>query len=284
MKSIKSIKSMQRMSLRFRSEGRKIAFVPTMGALHEGHMSLIRKARKVGDILVVSIFVNPAQFGAGEDLSRYPRSLDADRRLLRACGTDILFLPNDKSMYPHGLRTYVEGGKIGSILEGEFRSTHFRGVTTIVSKLFNIVRPDVAIFGQKDAQQSFVIRQMVQDLDIPVRIRVERAVRERSGLAMSSRNRYFNEEQLCRAACIYRGLKAGRDLARSCKTTPGRVISSVKKEISKIPGTDIEYIAIRSAESFGRVTRIEENFLILAAVRLDGVRLIDNIEVRIDRR
>jgi len=280
MRTIKSIPNMQSAVRKHRLSGERIIFVPTMGALHEGHLSLIRKAKKMSGITVVSIFVNPTQFGANEDLDKYPRSLKQDRELLKGLGVNYLFLPAARYMYPDGFSTWIEVGKITGVLEGKSRPTHFRGVTTIVAKLLNIVQPDVAIFGQKDAQQAVVIRKMVDDLNIPVKIIVSPTVREHSGLAMSSRNRYFNTEQRLRASCIYRGLKKGRDLIAGGETDPRRVASDVRKEIKSASGVKVDYVSINDRDDFSRVREITRDVLILVAAELDGIRLIDNISAR----
>jgi pantoate--beta-alanine ligase len=271
---------MQSIALNSRRKGKRIAFVPTMGALHEGHLSLVRRARKLGDVIVVSIFVNPTQFGRNEDLSKYPRSLARDKKLLRELNVDYLFLPTDVDMYPDGFVTYVDAENITSILEGASRPGHFRGVTTIVAKLFNIVQPHVAIFGQKDAQQAIVLKRMVQDLNMPVKLVVAPTVREKSGLAMSSRNRYFNQEQLRRAACISNGLRDAEALVKSGESDSRRVIAAVRSPIRETAGTEIDYISVNDADTLSPVSRISGKVLISVAVKLDGVRLIDNIVVK----
>jgi pantoate--beta-alanine ligase len=279
MKTIKTVKAMQETAEAEKRMGRRIGLVTTMGALHEGHLSLVRKARKLSDIVVVSIFVNPTQFGPSEDLANYPRPLNADRRVLRDLDVEYLFMPSGDEMYPSGYMTWVETEEITRKLEGRFRPTHFRGVTTIVAKLLNAVRPDVAVFGQKDAQQAVVIKQMARDLNVPVKIAVAPTVREKSGLAMSSRNRYFNEEQLDRASCIYRGLRSGRKLIQSGELDAKKVIAAVKEPIRRTKSVKIEYISINDAATLDDLDKIVGKVLISLAVRLDGVRLIDNIVV-----
>jgi len=280
MQIIRNIKKMQAYSLGAKRTGHSLAFVPTMGALHEGHLSLVRRAKKAGDVVAVSIYVNPTQFGQGEDLKKYPRPLNRDKRLLEQLDVDCLFLPSDSVMYPNDYQTFVEVEKITRGLEGESRPGHFKGVATIVAKLFNVVQPDFAIFGQKDAQQVAVIKRMVADLNFPLKIVVAPTVREKSGLAMSSRNRYFNEEQLARAACIYHGLKAGRALVKSGESSSRKVVSTIEKVIRSTKGTEIDYISVNDAETLGKKAKIDRAVLISVAVRLDGVRLIDNIRVR----
>jgi pantoate--beta-alanine ligase len=280
MRTVKKAKRMQSLAAGIKRDRRTIAFVPTMGALHEGHLSLIRKAKKLGDIVVVSIYVNRTQFGPGEDLQKYPRTLDRDKRLLRLLDVDCLFLPGDSEMYPSGYLTYVESEGITSILEGKSRPTHFRGVTTVVAKLFNIVQPDVAVFGQKDAQQAVVIKKMVADLNMPVKVIVAPTVREKTGLALSSRNRYLSSEQIRRASCIYQGLKRGRELVNSGVTDGKRVVSEIRRHIDAVEGTVVDYISINDANNLDHVGEITREVLISAAVELDGVRLIDNIRAK----
>jgi len=284
MKTITKAGRMQALCARLKRESKAIAFVPTMGALHDGHLSLVRKARKLGDIVVVSIFVNRTQFGTGEDLDKYPRTVENDKRLLRKLDVDCLFLPDDHEMYPSGYLTYVETELITSILEGKSRPTHFRGVTTVVMKLFNVVQPDIAIFGQKDAQQAVVIRKMVADLNIPVKVVVAPTVREKSGLALSSRNRYLSAEQIERASCIYQGLKGGRELIKSGVTDSRKVISEVRRVINRTVGTVIDYISVNDANTLEKAGKITKEVLISAAVKLDGVRLIDNIRAKPGRK
>jgi pantoate--beta-alanine ligase len=280
MKTIKRIRRMQSISSGLKRGGRKIAFVPTMGALHAGHLSLVRRAGRLGDVVVVSIFVNPTQFGPDEDFARYPRALARDKRLLRELDVDYLFTPSDSEMYPSGYLTFVETERMTSILEGKSRPTHFRGVTTVVAKLFNIVQPDVALFGQKDAQQAVVLKKMVADLNMPVKIVITPTVREKSGLALSSRNKYLNAEQIRDASCLYTGLKGGRDLIRSGARDSKRIIATVKQTIRNVLGVKIDYVSVNDAQTLEEIAEIEGEVLISAAIRLGGVRLIDNIKAK----
>jgi pantoate--beta-alanine ligase len=279
MKTVKSIKSIQKLVARIKCEGKKIAFVPTMGALHEGHLSLIRKAIKMGDVTVVSIFVNPTQFGPSEDFSKYPRTFKDDRKLMRDLRVDYVFYPKMDQMYGPDHDTYVLPEKKSRILEGEFRPVHFKGVATIVTKLFNIVQPDIAIFGRKDYQQSIIIKKMVRDLNIPVKIVVVNTVREKSGLAMSSRNKYFDAEQKERAAVLYKSLMHARDMIKNGQRDASKVKRSMRLMIDKIPGTKIDYIAITDDERLRPLKKLSGKFTISLAVWLDEVRLIDNISV-----
>jgi len=278
MKTVKSIKSMQKQMAQLRRKGHKIAFVPTMGALHAGHLSLVRKALKAGDISVVSIFVNPAQFGPGEDLDNYPKSIRRDKRQLSELGVDYVFMPSPDDIYPEGFDTFVVFGKGSGVLEGKTRKGHFRGVATIVLKLFNIVQPHIACFGRKDYQQSILIQRMVRDLDLPIKIVVGPTVREKSGLALSSRNRYFDEEQLRRATVLYNGLMLGLRLIKGGERKSSRVVDAIKRFILKTPGTRIDYIAITD-DNLEPLDILRGKFTISMAVWLDEVRLIDNISM-----
>ena len=221
MKIIRGIIPMQKLCGRLKAEGRKIGFVPTMGALHEGHLALIRKARKENDTLVVSIFVNPAQFGPKEDFKRYPRSLTRDSLLCKKCGVDIIFSPAVSSIYPKGYRTYVRVEGLSEVLCGAFRKGHFRGVATVVAKLFNIVQPDRAYFGQKDAQQCVIIKKMCRDLNMPLDIKVLPTVRGPGGLALSSRNAYLSPEERKDALVLFQALSKAKELIK--KRYPGRI-------------------------------------------------------------
>jgi pantoate--beta-alanine ligase len=284
MRNITRIRNLQRISAGLKRQGRKIALVPTMGALHRGHLSLVTKAQKLADTTIVSIYVNPKQFGEGEDHERYPRQLSADRAKLKKLGVNILFAPDDAEMYPGGYSTFVEVEGVTSKLEGVHRPGHFRGVTTIVMKLLQAASPDLAVFGQKDAQQALVIKKMVSELNVPVKIVVAPTVREDSGLAMSSRNQYLNEEQKERATCIYRGLRLGGQMVIEGETDPARVVESITDIIENTPGTRIDYVSVNDANSLDDLDNIGGRALISAAVWLDGVRLIDNIVCAPGRR
>ncbi|MBD3218795.1 MAG: pantoate--beta-alanine ligase [candidate division Zixibacteria bacterium] len=279
MKTVKSIKSMQKIAAGHKCGGQRIAFVPTMGALHDGHLALIRRAKKLGDVTVVSIFVNPAQFGPNEDFSKYPRNYRNDRKRLRDLKVDYIFYPDKDDMYPPDYETYVNLEKMSRVLEGEFRPIHFQGVATIVTRLFNIVQPDIAVFGQKDYQQSVIIKKMVRDLNLPVKIVVGKTVREKSGLALSSRNKYFDTEQKERAAVLYKSLMHAKDMIRNGQRNASKVKRSMRLMIDKIPGTKVDYIAITDDERLEPLKKLSGKFTISLAVWLDEVRLIDNISV-----
>ncbi len=228
MEVIRNIRKMQTRSRGLAVEGKRIGIVPTMGFLHEGHLSLIRRAKKLSDVVVTTIFVNPTQFAPNEDLKKYPRDEKGDVAKIKKAGGDIVFIPKAGDMYPADYQTYVDVENLTRTLEGAVRPGHFRGVTTVVAKLFNIIRPDVAVFGMKDYQQAVVIRQMVKDLDYPVKIVVAPTVREKDGLAMSSRNKYFTPEQRKEAVCLYAALIVARNMVRIEKVTNA---SLVRKEM-----------------------------------------------------
>lgn len=281
MKLIKTIDRMQKLSARLKKEGHKIAFVPTMGALHDGHLKLVKRAQKAGDIVVVSIFVNPAQFGPTEDLDKYPQTFKDDRKLLSGLKVDYLFCPDREIIYPGDFETYVDVEKMSTMLEGKFRPVFFRGVTTIVTKLFNIVQPDIAVFGQKDFQQSVIVKKLVKDLNIPIKIIVAPTVREISGLALSSRNKYFNVEQKKRASVLYRSLSMAKYMIDNGTINPSTIKKEMRKVINQTPGTRIEYIEITDNISLRPMSKLNGKFTISLAVWLDDVRLIDNISMNL---
>jgi pantoate--beta-alanine ligase len=265
-----------------RREGRTIGLVPTMGYLHEGHLSLLAAARAECDLVVMSLFVNPAQFGAGEDLDRYPRDEERDLRLATAAGVDLVYAPPVEEVYPDGFATAVEvGGELTAVLDGapgRRGPEHFRGVATVVAKLFNSVGPDVAYFGQKDAQQALVIRRMVRDLDFPVRIEVLPTVREPDGLAMSSRNAYLDEPARRRASALSRALLAAERGAREDSLAAG--LEAARRELAAA-GVEPEYLEARDAEELAPVTALNGRpVLVAVAARVGGARLIDNVLIR----
>jgi pantoate--beta-alanine ligase len=260
-----------------RDSGKRIGFVPTMGALHEGHASLVRAARAQTDFVVVSIFVNPTQFGPKEDFAKYPRTLDADRELCRLAGADGLFVPNVAEMYPALSVTFVEVLELDQVLCGPSRPGHFRGVCTVVAKLFQIVQADLAFFGQKDAQQCRIIKQMVRDLNIPVQIQIEPTVREADGLAMSSRNRYLSDEERKQAPRIYQALQQVRQRVLAGECDVARLESALQAELASIPGARLDYARILDDESLQKISRIERPVLVAVALFLGSTRLIDNI-------
>ena len=266
---------------RARTSGHSIAFVPTMGFLHEGHLSLIDAARDNGaDFIVVSIFVNPKQFGPNEDFARYPRDEARDQELLAGKDVDLLFLPSVGIMYPPGSQTMVSVGAVARPLEGERRPGHFEGVATVVLKLFNIVQPDLAVFGRKDAQQCAVIDRMVRDLDLPVRLIFAETAREHDGLARSSRNSYLSPDERKRAPALHRALRAGEEAVIRGIGDVSAVETSMRRMVEETPGIEIDYLAVVDPETFLAPVDFERNILLAGAVRIGRTRLIDNIRVR----
>ena len=251
-----------------------------MGYLHEGHLSLMRRARPQCDILVVSIFVNPTQFGPNEDFERYPRDFERDERLCREVGVDVVFYPTADAMYPRPYLTYVHVEKLSETMCGASRPGHFRGVTTVVTKLFNIVQPHIAVFGQKDYQQSLIIRQMVRDLNFDVEIDVAPIVREADGLAMSSRNKYLSPEERQQALVLYRSLTRAEELIREGERNVDTLLQAMKTVISEAPDARIDYIAIVDAETLEPLSTVRHNTVIALAVYIGTTRLIDNTWIR----
>ena len=260
-------------------EAKKVGLVPTMGALHVGHVSLIEAARSGCGLVVVSIFVNPTQFGPGEDFTKYPRPLEADLEMCRKAGVDVVFAPSPDVMYPGENLTWVSVEKLTEPLCGRSRPGHFRGVTTVCAKLFNIVGPDVAYFGQKDAQQAITIKRMVRDLNMPLEIVVCPTVREPSGLAMSSRNQYLSDKQKKDAAAIFQSLEVCRKMIETGATETRQIAAEMRKVLQQVPAIEIEYLSVVDAEMLEAVERISGKTLVAVAVRLGPARLIDNILV-----
>lgn len=279
MKIIRSINKIRGEIRRNKKKGRSVGLVPTMGYLHEGHLSLIRRARAENDIVVVSIFVNPAQFGPNEDYAEYPRDLRKDSALCRKEGVDYIFYPAVRAMYPKGYSTYVKVEGLTENLCGKFRPVHFRGVTTVVTKLFNITHPDAAYFGQKDAQQAIVIKRMAEDLDMNVRIKVMPTVREKDGLAMSSRNAYLSADERKAAPTVYRALQLARDLIKLGDRDAANIISEIRKMLSSV-ASKIDYISIVDPKDLKDLKTIRKEALVAVAAWIGETRLIDNIEVR----
>jgi pantoate--beta-alanine ligase len=277
MKTAETIESIRNHIKAAHAKGKKIGFVPTMGALHIGHISLIEEAKKQVDYVVVSIFVNPTQFGPGEDFEKYPRPLEKDLDICDKYGVDLVFAPAPEEMYGSQNLTWVNVNKLTEPLCGRYRPGHFRGVTTVCAKLFNIVQPDVAFFGQKDAQQATVIKRMVADLNIPLQIVICPTVREPDGLAVSSRNRYLSSQQRRDAALIYKSLKKCKKMIDAGATDVQQIIAEMRKILQQIPYTEIEYVSIVDAETLGEIECISGRVLAAVAVRIGSSRLIDNI-------
>ena len=266
-------------SIRLQKKGRTIGFVPTMGYLHEGHLSLMKRARKETDTVVISIFVNPAQFGPREDFKKYPRDFKRDNALARSCGVDTVFYPSAKAIYPPDYHTYVNVERLTEVLCGASRPGHFRGVATVVAKLFNIVRPDIAYFGRKDIQQAVAIKHMVKDLNMPVRIKIMPTVREPDGLAMSSRNAYLSGEERKDALVLYRSLLRARALVRSGSRDASSIKAAMRSMIGKKKSVRIDYVSIVDARTLGDIRRIHGKAMAALAVKVGATRLIDNMVV-----
>ena len=277
MKIIECISDMRDWSQAERRQGRRIAVVPTMGFLHEGHLSLVRDARGRADRVVVSIFVNPKQFGPQEDFGSYPRDFDRDRELLDKENVDILFHPNAEEIYPDGYETHIEVGKLSAFLCGVSRPGHFRGVATVVAKLFNIVRPDIAIFGCKDYQQLQIIRRMVRDLNFNIEIVGYPTVREPDGLAMSSRNAYLGSAERTAAQCLSRSLRKAQELVEKGERSAAILLEIVRREITREPLARLDYVSFSDPETLVGIEKLNDSALLALAVRIGHTRLIDNV-------
>ena len=260
-----------------RGKGLKIGFVPTMGFLHEGHLSLTRKAKSENDFVVMSIYVNPLQFGVGEDFERYPRDLERDRELAEGAGCDLLFTPASDDMYPPGYETYVDVGGLTRSLCGASRPGHFRGVCTVVNKLFNLVAPHKAYFGQKDAQQAFVLKKMVRDLNMDLELIILPTVREDDGLAKSSRNKYLSPEQRSEAVVLYKSLQAARELIAGGERDVSVIREKMEVLISAAKGSLVDYLEIVDTQRLEPLREVTGECLIAMAVKFGTTRLIDNI-------
>lgn len=282
MKVLTTIKDIRLRTKEARRNGKSIGFVPTMGYLHEGHLSLVKRAKKENDLVIVSIFVNPTQFGPGEDLESYPRDLERDSRLVEGIGADIVFYPSVEEMYPLGCSTYVDiDGDITKKLCGASRSGHFKGVTTIVTKLFNIVTPNRAYFGQKDAQQVAVIEQMVRDMCIDVEIVPCPIVREKDGLAMSSRNIYLGDEERKAAVVLSKALSSAEETIKQGERNASKVNKLIVDKISSQPLLKIDYVEIVCDKTLEAIEEIKGGILIALAVKIGRTRLIDNVRLEV---
>jgi pantoate--beta-alanine ligase len=282
---VRTIRTVAELRAALAGAPRPVALVPTMGALHEGHLSLVRHARARAATVVVSAFVNPTQFGAGEDLEAYPRAEARDAELARGAGADLLFAPPAEEVYPPGFSTSVAvGGPLTAVLEGDPRARgagHFRGVATVVAKLLNVVRPDLALFGQKDAQQALVIRHLVRDLDFPVEVEVLPTVRDRDGLALSSRNAYLSDDERRRALALNRGLRAAEAALGAGAWDADELLAAARAELDA-EGVEVEYLALCRADDFSPVERVaaDAEALLCVAARVGRARLIDNVVLR----
>ena len=282
MRIISAVREMQNLSNQIRLEGKTIGFVPTMGFLHEGHLSLVRESKSKADVTVVSIFVNPTQFSPNEDLDKYPRNYERDEKLLKDSEVDILFYPSSEDIYPENYLTYINVENITSVLEGEFRPTHFKGVSTIVSMLFNIVKPHIAVFGQKDAQQAAVINKMVSDLKYDIKIIISPIIRETDGLAMSSRNVYLSPAERDDALFLFRSLNYCKEMIEKGEKDFLRIKNDLETNI-KMPDTALlDYIHLVKLPEFKVVDKLDwgEDYFILIACKIGKTRLIDNILIK----
>jgi pantoate--beta-alanine ligase len=277
MRLITSIADMKAFSRQVRTAGKSLALVPTMGALHDGHLSLVRQARSQCDVVILSIFANPTQFGPGDDFERYPRTLDQDMELARPFKVEGVFAPSVAEMYPEGFETFIEPGEIALPLEGTSRPGHFRGVATVILKLFSIVRPDVAYFGQKDFQQALIVRRLVKDLNLDVRLVICPLVRDPDGLAKSTRNAYLSAEDRVAALALSRGLQRAQELVHTGETDASKIVENIRKVIAAEPRVKLDYAVIVEPSRLLPVERVAAGSLALVAARVGETRLIDNL-------
>lgn len=274
---ITSIRDIQQHIRKLKEDRATIGFVPTMGALHEGHLSLIRQAKQENDIVVVSIFVNPLQFGKNEDFNHYPRTFDNDCKLLSREGVDIVFNPDTAEMYPKGFCTSVIPGHLENTLCGKSRPGHFRGVAVVVLKLFNLVKPDIAYFGQKDFQQTVIIKRVVSDLNVDITIKVLPTIRDQEGLALSSRNAYLSEAEKKDALCLYKALTKAQSMVNAGIQSTEKIVREMEKIIHATKSATIDYISIVSPENLEEVSMVRSGDVAALAVRIGKTRLIDNM-------
>jgi pantoate--beta-alanine ligase len=279
MKIVTTLSDMQSLAESLRRGGKTIGFVPTMGFLHAGHVSLMQRAKQECNVVVASIFVNPTQFGPNEDFDRYPRDEEGDRKKCESAGVDVLFMPIVAQMYPEKPSVFVSVEGISDILEGAVRPGHYRGVATVVSKFFHVVKPHKAFFGQKDYQQCAVIRRMVKGLNMDVEIVVLPTMREPDGLAMSSRNSYLSADERRAAAAIYRALSAGEQLAKTGTRQPAALKNKVQAVVLEEKGIEIDYLEIVDPESLAPLAAAQDSMVLLIAVRIGRTRLIDNLVI-----
>jgi len=281
---VKVVNTIPRMSTLVKiskKEGKSIGLVPTMGYLHEGHLSLVRAAKKHVDVVVMSIFVNPIQFGACEDFEKYPRDFKRDERLATSAGVDIIFAPSAEEMYPDGYVTYVNVEHLTETMCGQSRPGHFKGVTTVVAKFFDIIKPDIAYFGQKDAQQAIVIKKMAGDLNMGVEIKIMPTIREPDGLAMSSRNVYLSPDERKNAVTLYESLKRAESLVKSGERDAKKITRMIEESIKRVPAAKIDYISITDTLRLKEISKVSGETLMALAVFIGKTRLIDNIIVKV---
>lgn len=270
---------LQQVTAELRKKNKTIGFVPTMGALHAGHLKLVRESKAKNDMTIVSIFVNPAQFSPNEDLDKYPRPIENDKKLLNIEKVDYLFYPNIKTMYPAGFQTYVAAKKLSNIIEGKSRPGHFTGVATIVLKLFNLVQPTYAYFGQKDFQQCVVIKQMVKDLNLPINIHMVPTVREKDGLALSSRNIFLNSQERLQALNLYQSLLLGKGLILAGNKNTQMIKTKIKNYLQKYKLIHLDYVEICNSENLSPIKVVSKKAVILITAYVGKTRLIDNIVI-----
>lgn len=282
METMRSIDELRNWVDSWRLEGRSVGFVPTMGALHEGHLALVRHASQLADRVVVSIFVNPTQFGPGEDFERYPRNKEQDSELLQEGGCHLLFLPEPSTIFPADHSTYVDVETLADRLEGKYRPGHFRGVATIVTQLLNLVRPNVAVFGQKDAQQLAVVKRLVRDLHLPVEIASHPTIRESDGLAMSSRNAYLSADERTAASAIYRALSSARRRIEQGERSAEAIRRVLREVLEHELLIDIEYAEVVEADTFEPIRRLRGSIVMPVAAHIGATRLIDNLTLEVD--
>ncbi len=276
MEIVETPREMQSRALAWRREGKKTVLVPTMGYFHQGHVSLMDYGRTVGDPLVVSLFVNPTQFGPNEDLGRYPRNFERDCELAAAAGVDVIFTPSPEEMYPPGFQTYVQVEELSRGLCGASRPGHFGGVATVVLKLFNLVQPEIAIFGEKDYQQLVVLQRLARDLNLPVTVVGRPLVREADGLALSSRNTYLSPEERRRALSLVAALEAAREAVAAGDRTAAGIVAAARRVLTQTPGVEIDYVELVHPDTLERIERLEGPARLALAARLGKTRLIDN--------
>lgn len=281
MKTIENISRMSTFVKMMKKEGKSIGFVPTMGYLHEGHLSLVKAARKHTDVVVMSIFVNPIQFGPKEDFDKYPRDLKRDEEMAREAGVDVIFYPHLKDMYPEGYATYVTVERLTENLCAAARPGHFRGVATVVTKLFNIVKPDVAYFGQKDMQQAVMVKKMAYDLNMDVEVKIMPIAREKDGLAMSSRNTYLSDAERRDAVIIYQSLKNAESLIKNGERDAKKIVKAVEAAISSKQSARIEYVKVVDTKELKDLKVISGEAALAVAVYFGSTRLIDNITITV---
>lgn len=277
METIESILEMKAWSSTTKAQGKKIAFVPTMGYLHKGHLELMKKAKERCPRVVTSVFVNPKQFGPSEDYQNYPRNLERDKELAEWAGTDVLFVPKAEEMYPEGYSTYVEVEGLSDVLCGASRAGHFKGVTTVVMKLINIVQPSEAFFGEKDAQQLIIIKKMIKDLNMDIKITPVPTIRETDGVALSSRNKYLNEEERKQAVCLYQSLMKAKEMIDAGERSSGKIKSGMEKIIKEKSLAEIDYIEIVDTDKLKKLDTLSGRALVALAIKIGKARLIDNI-------